>query len=140
MSFNLNSKVSSIQCHSLSRLPNIAPQTGQLKQQNLFLRFLKARSARSRCGPVQVLAKALFLVCNWPPSCCVFTWPFLYTHRDRGSNMPLFLLVRTQVLFDEGPISRPHLTLLTCQGPILYIQSCFRLWLWHRILIAQLSP
>ena len=48
------------------------PQTGGLNKRHLFLIIPKA--GRSRCWPIQFLARALFLACRELPSHCVLLW------------------------------------------------------------------
>lgn len=60
-------------CHRLSDLNN----------RNLFLAVLKARSPRSRFQLIRCLARVLFPVLRWPPSCCVLTGPFHGSRTER---------------------------------------------------------
>ena len=65
---------------------------GGLNSRHLFLTALEAGSPRSGCQPVWILVRTLFLVCRQPPSCCVFTWPFLGVYRVREREKEIFFL------------------------------------------------
>ena len=48
-----------------------------------FLTVLEARSPKSRCCQDWFLVRTLYLICRWPHSHCVLTWPFICVHSWR---------------------------------------------------------
>ena len=62
---------------------------GGLDDKYLFLTVLEAGGMRSGRCHGQVLVRVCFLVCRWPSSFCVLTWPHI--------NSPVSLLMRALI-------------------------------------------
>ena len=75
-------------------------------------------SLRSRCRPICILIRALFLACRLSPSPCVLTWLFLNgnTREWRERRQALWhLFFYSTNPFMRAPPWWPHLTVITSQ-------------------------
>lgn len=101
-------------CLSLLRLSQQILSTVWLKQQQCIL-FWRLRGPRSRYHQNVSHLNVLLMVCRWPPSHSMLTWPLLYARVRRESRVSG--VCSSEDTNYEGPTPTISWTLITSQGP-----------------------